>query len=69
MFHWNFFFKYNIVTFFQYMVVFESGEVKIRTNEEISEEFALRYLQHFTKFQISKTVNLYLSEDLPLQVE
>jgi len=48
----------------------EAEATIIDCKEEISQAFALRYLQHFTKATpLSKTVSLRLNPDIPLLVE
>lgn len=48
----------------------ESQTIKIELEEPVSQTFALRYLNFFTKATpLSKTVNLYMSPEVPLMVE
>jgi len=48
----------------------ESQKIKIELEENISQTFALRYLNFFTKATpLSKTVNLHMSPEVPLMVE
>merc|ERR1711964_613477 len=48
----------------------ESQRVKIELEEPVTQTFALRYLNFFTKATpLSKTVNLYMSPEVPLMVE
>jgi len=48
----------------------ESQAIKIELEEPVNQTFALRYLNFFTKATpLSKTVNLYMSPEVPLMVE
>jgi len=48
----------------------ESRAIKIELEEDVTQTFALRYLNFFTKATpLSKTVNLYMSPEVPLMVE
>lgn len=48
----------------------ENQSIKIELEENVTQTFALRYLNFFTKATpLSKTVNLYMSPEVPLMVE